>query len=128
MVRKVQFYKTKSLKCPVEEFLDSLPGKVAQKIAWILSLIEEIEMVPKKFFKKLNPSEIWEVRLEYDGNCYRILSFIYKRVNVILTHGFIKKTQKTPVNEIEKAINYKNEYEATDYKANDCKVNNGGKR
>jgi phage-related protein len=112
MVRKVRFYKTKSLKCPVEEFLDSLPGKVAQKITWILSLIEEIEMVPKKFFKKLNPHEIWEVRLEYDGNYYRILSFIHKGANVVLTHGFIKKTKRTPLNEIEKAMNYKNEYEA----------------
>jgi len=106
----VNFYKTAALKCPVMDFLDSLSGKVAQKITWVLKLIEEIEVVPTKYFKKLLPYDIWEVRIDFSGNTYRILSFIYNEAQLILTHGFIKKTQKIPKNEIEKAMKYKNEY------------------
>jgi phage-related protein len=106
----VDFYKTSALKCPVVDFLDSLSGKVAQKITWVLRLIEEIDVVPIKYFKKLSPYDIWEVRIDFSGNTYRILSFMYNEAQLILTHGFIKKTQKTPQNEIEKALTYKNEY------------------
>jgi phage-related protein len=111
----VNFYKTSALKCPVMDFLDSLSGKVAQKITWVLRLIEEIDVVPTKYFKKLSPYDIWEVRIDFSGNSYRILSFIYNDAQLILTHGFMKKTQKTPKNEIEKTLTYKNEY-----------LNNGG--
>ena len=106
----VNFYKTRTLKCPVTDFLDSLPGKTAQKITWVLKLIEEIDMVPKKYFKKLTPHDVWEVRIDFSGNTYRILSFIYNDSQLILTHGFIKKVQKTPKNEIKRALAYKTEY------------------
>jgi phage-related protein len=111
----VNFYKTSTLKCPVKDFLDSLSGKVAQKVTWVLSLIEEINVVPTKYFKKLLPFDIWEIRIDFSGNAYRILSFIYGGSQLILTHGFTKKTQKTPQNEIEKALTYKSEF-----------LNNGG--
>ena len=45
------FYRTSSGNSPITEFLDSLPGKVAQKIAWVLSIIEELEIVPSKYLK-----------------------------------------------------------------------------
>jgi len=106
----VNFYKTSVLKCPVMDFLDSLSGKAAQKITWVLKLIEDISVVPVKYFKKLTPYDIWEKRVDFSGNTYRILSFIYKDSKLILTHGFIKKTKKTPKNEIEKALSYKYEY------------------
>jgi phage-related protein len=111
----VNFYKTNDLQCPVTVFLDSLPGKTAQKVAWVLKLIEEIDVIPKKYFKKLAPYDIWEVRIDFSGNTYRILSFLHNDAQLILTHGFIKKTQKTPKNEINKALSYKSEY-----------LNNGG--
>ena len=73
----VNFYKTSNLKCPITEFLDSLIyGKVAQKITWVLKIIEETQIVPKEYFKKLVPYEIWEVRISFSGKKYRILSFI----------------------------------------------------
>jgi phage-related protein len=97
------------------DFLDSLSGKASQKITWVLKLIEEINVVPEKYFKKLTPYDIWEVRADFSGNTYRILSFIHNDSRLILTHGFVKKTQKTPKNEIEKALSYKSEY-----------LNNGG--
>jgi len=106
----INFYKTDNLKCPVTEFLDSLSGKAAQKVTWVLKLIEETQIVSKEYFKKLTPYDIWEVRISLSGNKYRILSFIYNDTKLILTHGFIKKTQKTPKNEIDKAITYRKDY------------------
>ena len=106
----VNFYKTSNSKCPVIDFLDSLNGKTAQKITWVLKLIEETQKVPKEYFKKLSPYDICEVRISFSGNKYRILSFLYDNSQLILTHGFIKKTQKTPKNEIDKALAYKEEF------------------
>jgi len=49
--RKILFYRTVDGKCPVADFLDSLPGKDAQKIAWVLKLLEELDRIPIIYFK-----------------------------------------------------------------------------
>jgi len=54
-------------------FRESRP-KAAQKVTWVLKLIEETQIVPKEYFKKLTPYDIWEVRISFSGNKYRILS------------------------------------------------------
>ena len=73
---EVNFYKTKNGKSPVVEFLDSLTGKQAQKIVWVLELFEETNIVAKQYFKKLkNTDDIWEIRVIYSGNIFRILGF-----------------------------------------------------
>ncbi len=111
MRRTVIFYKTPDGKCPIEEFLYSLDGKVAQKILWALNLLEDLESIPSLYFKKLTGTDgIWECRIKYGSNIYRILCFMFKNSNIVLTHGFIKKTQKTPKNEIEKAEKYKSDF------------------
>ena len=97
MYRKVTFYTTADGKCPVAEFIDSQPAKVAQKIAWVL----KIEKVPKTYFKKLSDTDFYEVRIELGRNIYRLLGFFHNGNIVILTNGFQKKTQKTPKSEIE---------------------------
>ena len=53
MIRTVTFYKSADGNCPVEEFLDSLPGKVVQKIVWVLKLIEDLDPIPSSYLKKL---------------------------------------------------------------------------
>ena len=109
-MRKVIFYKTANGKCPVEEFLDSLPGRVVQKVVWVLKLLEDLEFIPAIYFSKMSGTDdIWECRIKQGSNIYRIFAF-WKGNEIVLTHGFIKKTQKTPRNEIEKAENYKKEY------------------
>jgi len=52
-MREILFYRTESGLSPVEEFLDSLESKQAQKVAWVLQLIEELDVVPTQYFKKL---------------------------------------------------------------------------
>ncbi len=110
MKRAILFYRTKDDNCPVEEFLDSLPGKVVQKITWVLEILEQHGMLPSTYFKKLVNSDIWECRVQQGSNIFRIFCFFDKDSKIILTHGFIKKTQKTPIDEIKKAENYRSDY------------------
>jgi len=111
MNRTVQFYKTSSGKCPVQEFLDSLSGKVAQKVVWVLRLLEDLDVIPITYFKKLSGTEdIWECRIQYGSDIYRVFCFFDSHATVVLTHGFQKKSMKTPIREIEKAELYKKDY------------------
>jgi phage-related protein len=58
-------------------------------------------MIPAKFWRKLSDQKLWEVRAEYVGNIYRILATTAKDNRVILLHGFQKKSQKTPRQDME---------------------------
>ena len=110
MNRTVLFYRTVDGKCPVQEFIDSLPGKAAQKIVWVLRLLEDMDIVPASYFKKLAGTEdIWECRIQFGSNAYRIFCFFLNNT-VVLTHGFVKKSQKTPAGEIERAEAYRRDF------------------
>ncbi len=110
-MRKVNFYKNSSGKSPIIDFLDSLPGKQAQKITWVLELIEEYQIVPKQYFKKLvNTDDIWEVRVVSSSNIFRLLGFFDEENLIILTNGFVKKSRKTPKKEIKLAEKRKIDY------------------
>lgn len=111
MGKTVIFYRTADGKCPVEEFLDSLPGKAAQKVTWVLKLLEDLAIVPSSYLKKLvDTEEIWECRMQFGSNAYRIFCFFDGHSVVVLTHGIIKKVQKTPQREIERAETYRRDY------------------
>ncbi len=110
-MKTIEFYRTASGKCPVEEYLDSLTDKQVIKITWVLKLIQEMDQVPSKYFKKLtNTDEIWEVRIDVGSNTFRILGFLYNRNMVILTNSFQKKSQKTASKEISLAEKRKRDY------------------
>jgi len=110
-VRTINFYRTESGVCPVERFLDTLSGKQAQKVVWVLRLIEELDVVPRQYFQKMvNTDDIWEVRAQFGGNIFRILGFFAGSAELILTNGSIKKRQKTPRQEIATAERRKKEY------------------
>ncbi|HUT55298.1 MAG TPA: type II toxin-antitoxin system RelE/ParE family toxin [bacterium] len=97
----------------MEEFLDSLSVKAARKVTWVLKLLEEIDIVPAEYFKKLHGSQgicIWECRVTFGSNSYRILCFFTGHDLVVLTHGFSKKSRKTPAREIERAEAYRKDY------------------
>jgi phage-related protein len=91
--------------------LDSLTGKQAQKIVWVLQLIEDLEQIPQQYLKKLvNTDDIWEVRIQFGGNIFRLLGFFDGDSFLVLTSGFAKKTQKTPRQEIVTAEKRKRDY------------------
>ena len=110
-MRKIEFYRKEDGSSPIEEFLDSLSSKRVQKVLWVLKLIEELEIIPRQYFKKLvNTDDIWEVRVQFGNDIYRLLGFFDEGKVVLLTNGFIKKTQKTPKSEIKLAEQRKLEY------------------
>ncbi len=75
-MRAITFYKTILDDTPVLDFLDSLNAKQAQKVTWVMQLIEELKVVPQQYLKKLkNTDDIWEIRVIYKGNIFRILEF-----------------------------------------------------
>jgi phage-related protein len=111
VMRKINFYRTDDDNCPIEEFLDSLNSKQVQKVAWVLQLVEELEVVPTTYLKKLvSTDDIWGIRVQVGGNIFRLLGFFDHDNLVILNHGFQKKTQKTPPKEIKIAESRKKDY------------------
>jgi len=110
-MREIHFYRTDSGLCPVEEFLDSLTAKQAQKVTWVMHLVEEMQSVPVKYFKKMSGTDgLWEIRIQSGNNIYRFLGFMNDGNIVILNHAFQKKTQKTPMKEIAIAETRKKDY------------------
>lgn len=90
-------------------YLESLPEKVQDKIAYNIS--KSRYFIDKELFKKLNDN-IWEFRTRYQGMTYRLLAFWDNETGnlVVATHGFIKKSQKTPDSEIVRAEALRKEY------------------
>jgi phage-related protein len=110
-MREVIFYRTGTEASPVVDFFDSLSGKQSQKVLWVLRLIEELDIVPGQYLKKLiNTDDIWEVRVQVGNNTFRLLGFFVENNLLILTNGFTKKTQKTPSQEINLAQQRKRDY------------------
>lgn len=111
IMRTIIFYKTATGKCPVTEFFDTLNARQVQKIAWVLSLIETRSRIPSEYLKKLSgTSGLWEIRIQLGSDIFRLLGFMDGGELVVLTNGFAKKTQKTPLNEIRIAELRKKEY------------------
>ena len=95
----------------MKEFLDDLNAKQAQKVLWVLRAVRELPQVPQQYFKKLEgTADLWEVRAEFGGDAFRLLGFWDAGRLVILTNGFVKKTQKTPEREIALAEQRKRDY------------------
>lgn len=86
------------------DFIKSLPPKAQDKILYNIRKVRYGVMDPT-LFKKLGKSEIWEFRTLWQGMAYRLFAFWdgYTDSLVIATHGIVKKSQKTPKGEIEKA-------------------------
>jgi phage-related protein len=110
-MKKIIFYETITGECPVEDFFESLSSKQAQKVAWVLELIEELPTISTKYFKKLvNTNGIWEVRIRYGSDIFRLLGFLDGANFIVLNHAFQKKTQKTPRKAIQIAEKRKKDY------------------
>ena len=92
-------------------FIKLQPFKAQQKIYYNIFKVEG-GVMDKELFKKLENSEIWELRKLFNGICYRLFAFWDNEIKalVMVTHGIVKKTQKTPKKEIEKAERIRQEY------------------
>jgi phage-related protein len=94
-----------------EDFITKQPVKVQDKIFKILEAIETLERIPTKYLKYvIGTKGLYEARIQLATDIWRIFCFFDNGRLVILLNGFQKKTQKTPKNEIKKAITLMNEY------------------
>jgi len=95
-----------------QDFFVKQNGKVKDKIIWTFDLIEELPIVPETYLKHIeNTNGLYEIRVQQGSDIFRIFSFFDRGQLVVLANGFQKKTQKTPKQEIEKAIKIKEDYE-----------------
>lgn len=102
-----------------QDFFDSQTEKVKSKIDQVLFLVTIAERIPSKFFHHLAETEgLYEIRVEYASNIYRIFCCFDEGKVVVVFNGFQKKSQKTPTTEIEKALKIKNEYFVEKMKSN----------
>ena len=110
-MREVIFYQTSTGRSPVREFLDALSSKQAQRTAWVINLVEDLDMVPGQYFRKMpNTENLWEIRVKAGVNIFRFLGFFDGSKLVVLSHAFQKKTQKTPEQAIRLAEERKRDY------------------
>ena len=106
-VRQVIAYKRYFL-----DFYEDQTDDVQRKVEWTLNLLRTIDRIPKKFFDHMTGTAgLFEVRVEVGSNIFRIFAFFDKGNLIVLGNGFQKKTQKTPKQEINKALKIKKEYE-----------------
>lgn len=105
-MREIFYYKNYYL-----DFFKILKPEVKKKFNWTLQLISELDRIPDKYFSHITESSgLFEIRVEVGSNIFRVFSFFDEGNLIILINGFQKKTQKTPMKEIQLAEKLKNEY------------------
>ncbi len=104
--RKIKFYKNY-----FNEFFEAQNEKVRREIAQTLVWLQTIDRLSVSIIKSIEGKKgLYEIRVEFSGNIYRVFCCFDDGQLVILFNGFQKKTQKTPIGEIEKAERLMNEY------------------
>ena len=87
----------------VAEFLDSLPEKHQSKAFREIELLAECGTALKEPHVERIEEDIWELRIKFSSDISRIFYIVWRKDTLVLLHGFVKKTQKTPPREIETA-------------------------
>ncbi len=94
-----------------DNFYLELNKDVQNKIDWVFQMVKTVDHIPKKFFQHLESTDgVYEIRVEFESNIYRILCFFDEGHLVVLINSFQKKAQKTPKSEIELAKKLKKQY------------------
>lgn len=106
----VEFYEKKNSEIPVEEFLLKLDCKMRAKMVGIISILQEKGNMLREPYSKHLEDGIFELRGKVGSDISRVLYFFYYNGKIIMTNGFIKKTNKTPKSEINKAKAYRKDY------------------
>lgn len=109
---RVIFYTDSEDNSPIDEFVTRLPEKEQYKVYYTIKLLKTQGIYLREpYTKKVHAkSDLFELRVKYSNNIQRILYFHYTGKTFVLLHGFTKKTQKTPRNEIEIALKRKEDY------------------
>jgi len=105
-IREIFYYKNYYL-----DFFETLNPGTKKKFNWTLQLIARLDKIPEKYFKSITSTRgLFEIRVETMSNIYRVFCFFDKGQLIILLNGFQKKSQKTPMQEIQFAERLMKEY------------------
>ena len=107
----VEYFEKEDGTYPAEEFILSQDVKMRAKLFRLLELLEEKGNTLREPYSKSLDDGIFEIRAKQGNNITRVLYFFYVGNKIILTNGFVKKSQKTPPSEIALAKKYRAEYE-----------------
>lgn len=106
----IEFYRKEDGSCPITAFLDSLDNKLRAKTLRMIMLLQINGNELREPYSKSLGDGIFELRTKFGSDVTRVLYFFVMERKIILTNGFVKKTQKTPKQEIELSKKYRNEY------------------
>lgn len=107
---EIEFYETDKGEQPARDFLLSLDVKMRAKMAMIIELLEDNGYVLREPYSKHLSDGIFELRAKVGSDITRVLFFFYVDRKIVLTNGFRKKTNKTPIKEIERAKKMRADY------------------
>lgn len=101
---QVSYFKSENGKCPIQEFLDSLDNKQQSKVLRYFLLLKQYGLTPvMPHVKKLTGTPLWEIRI-LGKDSIRIIYFSPHKESIVILHGFLKKTKKTPPKELSIAL------------------------
>ena len=107
---EVDFYEKENGEQPAKEFILSLDKKLRAKLADTIIILQDNGYELREPYSKHISEGIFELRAKQGSDITRVMYFFYVDRHIILTNGFIKKTQKTPRSEIEKAKLYRKDF------------------
>ncbi len=112
---EIEFYQKENGEVPVEDFLLSLNPKLRAKAYSDILLLKKLGINIREPFSNAIKGErykgLFELRVKFSSDITRIFYFLYEKNTFVLLHGFVKKTNKTPERELQKALSYKLDYE-----------------
>lgn len=106
----VYFYRKADDSCPVKDFINSLDAKIRAKVLGGVSLLKQNGPRLREPYSKPLGDGLFELRTKQGSDITRVLYFFFDGKQIVMTNGFVKKTQKTPPGEIETAKKYRSEY------------------
>ena len=108
---EIEFYALENGKEPARDFIKGLSPKMQAKALRGIDVLAEQGNIIREPFSKHIKNGLFELRIKFSSDITRIFYFFYKDNKIIVTNGFIKKTNGTPISEIEKGLKYKADYE-----------------
>lgn len=106
----VEYYIKQDGSCPTQEFMDALDRKMRAKLLKLQLLLEQNGNKLTEPYSKYLEDGIFELRAQRGNNIARVLYFFVVGQKIVITNGFIKKTQKTPKRELKLAKKYRTDY------------------
>lgn len=105
------FYRREDGSRPMDEFLDALEPKLRAKANHELRVLRDKAYTLREPYSKAMGGGLFELRVRHAGNIARVFYFFFDGRRIVVTNGFVKKQQKTPRKELERALAYKKDWE-----------------